>query len=121
MYRQSILDPRMYEMIPQFYLQTVTIINPEGEAEDEWGQPIPGEEIIYESLECNVAPSSGDEVRDGSTTYGLETHIITIPGIYDIQTGWTVRVDGDGDYRVLLSDHDSQRSQTRIRAERREI
>ncbi|GAK12241.1 hypothetical protein JCM19039_1996 [Geomicrobium sp. JCM 19039] len=108
-------------MLPDLYPQIVTIINPDGDSVDEWGQPIKGEEVIFEGLECNVAPAGGDEVRNGSTSYGLHTHMITIPGLYDIQAGWFADVEDDGKYAILLSEQDSQRSQTRIRAEGREI
>lgn len=121
MRRGAVIDPRMYEAIPEFFPQTLDIINPEGEEENEAGQIIPGEEVIYDDLSCNVAAAGGDEVRDGATSYGLHTHSISVPGLYGVKAGWIARVHDDGDYRILLSEKDSQRSQTRIRCEGRDI
>ena len=115
----GIVHPKMYERMGILYNSTCTIQYYDEDNLDEWGQPDPQWVDLpnHIDLECSIAPSGGQEVKQPDKEYDVSTHHISFNDYYpDIEEKMRAVVNGKT-YDIQLVEHGSRKKSTRLTVE----
>jgi len=116
--RMSLIDPRMIDMLEDFFPEECTI-KTFTETTNSFGVKVltPVNFAGHVAIPCRKSPSSGTEIKKPDQTFSIGSHIIELMGYYPTIVTKMLAVIDTVSYDILAVEFDGEHELTRLSVE----